>query len=241
MKRASLVALLAFAGAAGSIRALLGCNAVLGIEPATLIDAGDAGGTPRDEAGQAGEAAAGDASDPLTCDNYCAVIKKNCQGQYLEYLSDDVCIKLCKYLAPGTYSPYPSVNPDNVDSLGCRLWHAHSAADDPKKHCRHAGPLGADLCGGPCNPFCHLDWRFCADDNSVYPYDGGIAECQSVCNGGAFSYIEGDSGDLVDENGMMIESLNTLNCRLWHLETAIQVNLPDPHCGHTAQQSMTCK
>jgi hypothetical protein len=227
IKPASLVVVSILAGTAGSIAALGACNTVLGIERATLLDGGS---------GESG------GSDPLTCANYCAVIMQNCSGTNPEYLSSDVCLAMCRYLAPGTFYPYPSVTPDNVDSLGCRLWHAHSAAADPKTHCRHAGPLGPDVCGGPCGPFCNLDWRFCADDNGIYPYDGGMSQCQTACTSSAnFQYAKDDSGDLVDDKAAMIESGNTLNCRLWHLETAMELSKPDPHCYHTAQQSMTCQ
>jgi hypothetical protein len=237
MKPASLVVVLVLAGSAGSIAALGACNAVLGIERATLLDAGSDDGANGD--GGSGDGGGG-SPDPLTCANYCSVIMENCSGSNLEYLSSDVCLAMCRYLAPGTFYPYPSGSADNVDSLGCRLWHAHSAAADPKTHCRHAGPLGADLCGGPCEPFCNLDWRFCADDNSISPYEGGMPECQTVCNAN-FQYAKGDSGDLVDDKARTIETGNTLNCRLWHLETAMGTGMVDPHCYHTAQVSATCQ
>jgi len=134
--------------------------------------------------------------------------------------------------------------PDNVDTLGCLLWHASFAAAHPETHFRHAGPLGADLCGGPCEPFCAQDWHYCTDDNGVSVYNGQVSGCLSVCSGDAgapYSYIEGDSGDMVDPGGNMITQGNTLNCRLWHLETAIQKSLPMTHCPHTGQQSMTCQ
>jgi hypothetical protein len=210
---------------AGSIAGLVACNAVLGIERATL-DAGsdDAGG-----------------SDPLTCANYCAVIAQNCTGGNQEYLSNDVCLKACSYMQAGQFYS-ASTEPPNVDSLGCRLWHAHSAATHPETHCRHAGPLGADLCGGPCGPFCSLVWHFCTDDNGINVYDQQVTGCESVCTGDAgFPYVRGDSGDLVDPGGNMIEMGNTLNCRLWHIETAIEKSLPVPHCGHTARVSATCQ
>jgi hypothetical protein len=228
MKPASLaIVVLTLAGSASSIAALGACNAVLGIERATLVD---------------GDGGQGTGPDPLTCANYCAVIMQNCTDSNQEYLSNEVCLKVCSYLTPGTFYPYPSGSADNVDTLGCRLWHAHSAGADPKTHCRHAGPLGSDLCGGPCEPFCNLDWRFCADDNSIYPYDGGMPQCQTACVSNAnFQYAKGDSGDLVDDKAAMIESGNTLNCRLWHLETAIKTGMVDPHCYHTAQVSLTCQ
>lgn len=218
-------------GLCAALAALPSCNSILGIDRATLETEAGTGG---DDAG----------SDPLTCENYCALMDNNCQGENLEYLPG-VCIPLCqKYIRtqPGPHYVYPTDTPDPTDSLGCRLWHAHAAQDEgPATHCRHAGPLGADKCGGPCEPFCRLVWSFCSDDQGIFPYDGGQPECQAICGDGtAFSYNR-DAGDLVDDMLNMLESGNTLNCRLWHLETAIQKNLPDPHCLHTAAVSETCR
>ena len=232
MKPTSLViVVLAFAAPVGSIATLDACNAVLGIERATLLvdEGGDAGGI------------GADSTDPLTCSNYCTAIMQNCTGSNLEYLSNDVCLTMCGYMTKGQFYPQ-STEPDNVDSLGCRLWHANTAAMHPETHCRHAGPLGSDLCGGPCNPFCSLDWHYCTDDKGIGVYEGQVMGCESVCSGDAgFDYVK-DSGDLVDpSSGAMIEMGNTLNCRLWHLETAIDKNDPTTHCPHTGQQSMTCQ
>jgi len=217
-----------------------GCNGILGIERATLES--DAGGSDADAGdGGADEDAPGVVApppDPLTCENYCTVIMQNCTDSNREYLSPAVCLKLCGYIIQtdltNPYYPYPGPTPDNRDSLGCRLWHAHSAKNDPATHCRHAGPLGADQCGGPCEPFCNLDWRYCDDDNQIHVYAGQVTGCESVCDGG-LPYDEGDSGDLVDTTH------NTLNCRLWHLETAIDEGDPTTHCPHTGEQSATCQ
>jgi hypothetical protein len=211
-------------------RVIAGCNSVLGIERATLE--ADAGG---DAAGTVEGAAS------LTCSNYCAVMMQNCTGEYLEYLSNDVCMTMCMYLPIGQYYSLDD-EPDNVDTLGCRLWHAHSAALHPEVHCRHAGPLGADLCGGPCGPFCSLDWNYCTDDNDIPVYDGQVTGCEGVCESdGGLPYVEADSGDMVGPSGAMIETGDTLNCRLWHLETAISLDMPETHCPHTAEQSATCR
>jgi hypothetical protein len=232
MRRASLaMAVMVAAILAGAVAALVACNAVLGIERATLADGGAAVVTD-DGAG----------GTTLTCPNYCDIMMQNCTGKNQEYLSRDVCLALCKYMLVGVSYP-AGMTPDNVDTLGCRLWHANVAATAPDAHCRHAGPLGADLCGGPCAPFCSLDWRYCTDDKGIQVYSGQVPGCEGVCmsDAGAFPYVRGDSGDLVDPSGTMIEMGNTLNCRLWHLETAIDKNLPDPHCLHTGEQSATCK
>jgi hypothetical protein len=237
----------------------VGCNDLLGIEHATLYDAGADGGdavangagvtdatAPSDDGGanqDGADSSDGAVVDPLTCDNYCAVMMQNCTGTHMEYLSNDVCLTMCGYMTQGQFYP-PEQEPDNVDSLGCRLWHAHSAAAHPEVHCRHAGPLGADLCGGPCQPFCSLDWHFCTDDHGVSVYDGQVTGCESVClsmGDGGLPDMEGDSGDIVDPTGAMILAGNTLNCRLWHLETAIDKSLPMQHCPHTGQVSATCQ
>ncbi len=227
---------------------ILGCNSVLGIEQATL-ESPEAGTDANPEAGTDAnpEAAIDAGSDPtggegpLTCDNYCSVMAQNCTGEYLEYLSNDVCMTLCGYMTQGQFYPLEN-EPDNVDTLSCRLWHAHSAAAHPEVHCRHAGPLGADLCGGPCEPFCSLDWHYCTDDNGLTVYNGQVAGCEAVCaSDGGLPYVEGDSGDLVDPSGNMIVMGDTLNCRLWHLETAISIAMPMTHCPHTGPQSATCQ
>lgn len=224
-----------------TLAALSSCNAILGIERASPEP--DAAS---DSALAANDAGGGDdgGADPLTCENYCALMDKNCQGEYLEYLPG-VCLQLCQaYIRPqpGRHYEYPSETPEPIDSLGCRLWHAHAAEDEgPSTHCRHAGPLAADQCGGPCEPFCRIVYSYCSDDHGINPYDGGQLECEAVCGDGTAFPYERDAGDLLDNTLTMIESGNTLNCRLWHLETAMQKALPDTHCPHTATVSETCR
>jgi hypothetical protein len=218
---------------AGSIGALVACSAILGIERATLADAGSEAGVPGDSA-----------SDP--CAAYCAVVNANCNGPNQEYLSTDpvskidVCMTMCPYIAhpQGDIYPFPGPDPPKTDTLGCRLWHAEKAGmEHPEVHCRHAGPLGAEACGSdPCVVFCNLDLSYCAEHSNVPVYNGDPRVCQTICSGDAgFPYFGRDSGDLIDNGGKMIERGNTLNCRLWHMETAIQVNDPQTHCPHTDQ------
>lgn len=230
---------------------LLGCNSVLGIDSATLAVDASSDAPPINVD-----------SDPLTCANYCKVVAQNCSGEFVEYLpsatpgadgSTDPCMVLCtNYLArnPGTYvppdGPEPQASAGQPGTLACRLWHAHAAGSTkhPEIHCRHAGPLGSELCGDPCASFCNLDFSYCVDDNGVPAYSSQ-AQCQSVCldtNGGALSdagfIYDQTVGDLVDDAGNQISGGNTLNCRLWHLETSIQEAMPTPHCWHTGYPSM---
>jgi hypothetical protein len=240
-----VVAGFALAGAGAASGWLAGCNAVLGIGEAQLEP--DAGATP--ESGDVTSA------DPLTCDNYCSVINQNCQGEFQEYLpgidgGNDLCEQICHlYLAQLSQNSYPyysSPEPPNENSLGCRLWHAHAAGlastGGPATHCRHAGPLGSTLCGGPIAPFCGLDSEYCTDDNNIFVYDGGTSSACEDSLAGVLAanpgfYQDQDSGDIRDPQSTQIESGNTLNCRLWHLETGMLESDPATHCPHTGYPS----
>jgi len=270
------------AGALGLGGVLLACNAVLGIESASPeLDAAsgasltDAADTESDGGGADADSGSQDGGPPLEslnfqndpCGTYCAVVKKNCQRPYLEYLETeeggaDVCLTLCAKLSnpAGHYFPFPDDEPkDPEDTLGCRLWHAHKAGDGPAApatHCRHAGPLGSEACcashgaGGcdprPCEAFCNLDVPYCSEDKNRSVYNNSTLYCQGVCSGdGGFPYGDlggfgndgGPSFDLVNQNGIDWESGNTLNCRLWHLEKAIATGISE-HCPHTGYPSI---
>ncbi len=214
MRGFALLAVLAVAGWS------LACNALLGIDPATLDP--DAGATADGAFATGGP----DSSEPLNCSHYCAVITQNCQGANLEYLTQDICLSMCPIFELGT-----RIDDTGNDTLGCRLWHANSASTQPDFHCRHAGPTGGDRCGGLCESFCNLDTTFCAGANAAY--EGGIGGCQGSC--AAFPYVAGaDAGDLTFDNG------DTLNCRLWHLEAAFAPGAAAFHCPHTAVVSDKC-
>jgi hypothetical protein len=228
MKRASFI--VAASAVASASASLIACNAVLGIERATLEEAAVEAGT---DSGIDAPAIA----DLFNCDNYCTVITQNCQNKNQEYLSKPVCLAMCKLIPTGAYYS-PTDTPKNEDTLGCRLWHANSAASDPEYHCRHAGPLGAVACGGPCSGFCNLDYRYCTDNHNIVVYG---TDCEGACGGdGGIPYDE-DSGDIFYPDLTQIETGNTLNCRLWHLETAIDTNDPMTHCGHTGLVSARCR
>ena len=245
MTRAAAV----FVAALALCAPLVACNGVLGIDSAMLDP---------DASTEAGAVAD---SDPLTCANYCKVVSQNCSGEFVEYLPSEVgaagatdpCMYLCtNYLSRnlGTYAPPTGPEPvaemGQPGTLSCRLWHAHAAGSTkhPEIHCRHAGPLGSELCGDPCASFCNLDFSYCVDDNSVPAYSSQ-AQCQSACTDmvgttapdAGFVYDQ-TIGDLVDDAGGQTNSGNTLNCRLWHLETSIQESMPSMHCWHTASPSL---
>jgi hypothetical protein len=121
------------------------------------------------------------------------------------------------------------------NSLGCRLFFAQQAASTPDVSCRFAGPLGGGHCGSdPCLPFCALDVQYCAPPLPV-AYEGGLSDCMSACDNNGYPYLVVDAGDTTNDTG------NTLNCRLWHLESAFSGSMAGKyHCPHTEKASTTC-
>jgi hypothetical protein len=192
-----------------------GCNAVLGYDAATLAS---------------GETD-GDAGDPNSCAAYCQNIQAACMGNNAEYINEFVCQQMCFHFEPGV----PGTESGN--SLACRIWHTTAAKTDPATHCRHAGPLGGGVCGDqPCSEFCTLTQALCSTQ-AAPPYTSESA-CDTACPN--FTYDEAtNDGDLIEESG------NTLNCRIYHLESAYDTqDNPDAtstHCPHTAVVSATCQ
>jgi len=184
------------------------------------VSSGSSGGAD----GGGGETDGGD----LSCAHYCAVIMQNCTGANAEYLSSDVCAAMCP-----AFEVNDTIADTADDTLGCRIFHAMAAATTPDVSCRVAGPLGGGHCGNdPCEPFCTLDVQYCAPPNPV-AYDGGASACDMMCR--TYPYLVADAGDTT------LEGTNTLNCRLWHLETAFRGPTYGAfHCPHTAQASETC-
>lgn len=196
---------------------LPGCNSVLGYNEATVDPNLPAGGE------------AGTTSQSLTCDSYCADIMKNCTGTQAEYLNADICKLMCSHFDVGL--PGDTME----DSLGCRSFHAAAAATNPVDHCKHAGPMGGGHCGSdPCVPFCALDAALCT--GSDQPYPGGELACRKACVN--YTYHSGPTDEDISEGGG-----STLNCRMWHLESAYDPSNPaakTTHCPHTGQMSTTC-
>jgi hypothetical protein len=201
------------------VLAAMGCNAVLGIETAS-VDPALSGGN-ADSGGGGGDAG-------TKCEQYCSIIQTNCIGDNLEYLDMPTCLAMCQHLEPG------ATTDTQQDSLGCRTYHANNAATDPGFHCRHAGPLGGNQCGDdPCSPFCLLDFAECGDLPNP-PYDGGESGCRAACRAN-LTYLTADAGDNTIRGG----GGNSLNCRLYHLESAYSQDKVT-HCPHTAIVSATC-
>jgi hypothetical protein len=203
---------------AAAIAILAGCNAVLGIDSASVDPA----------IGSDGQADT--ATGPATCDTYCAAIMQNCTGKNQEYIRKETCVAMCQHFEPGL------AGDTTGDSFACRSYHAGAAAIDPDFHCHHAGPLGGGVCGtDPCAPYCLLDVALCNGMNPP-PFMNGEIGCKSECP--KFKYLTpADAGDITFTTG------DTLNCRLYHLEAAYDPTNPTAsttHCPHTATVSAVC-
>lgn len=194
---------------------LFACNAVLGIEPAEI------------------DPAAGDAAPTgavTACSDYCTKIAKTCVGANKQYTAPDVCLAMCANLEPGAAGAVSG------NSLACRLTHVGLAVNDPVTHCPHAGPLGTGTCGTSCESFCLQDVALCRAPNPRPYLDQG--DCLTQCNAGASGSFRFVSGTSVDDEG--IQSTDSLNCRIYHLERAYEPTLASEHCPHTARVSTKC-
>lgn len=203
------------AAASAAVLVMVGCNGILGIENAEIDPAfsGADSGVPTSDAGS-----------QTLCESYCTSIMQACTGTHQQYLSMDVCLAMCPNFEPGR----EGVTDGN--SLSCRISHTELAVTDPTTHCPHAGPLGLGTCGASCDGFCLLDVALCkAPHPQAYVSE---PDCRTQC--AAYNYIP-NVGEIALDSG------DSLNCRLYHLESAYTRGLEDFHCPHTGKVSETCK
>lgn len=256
-RRALRMVLVAIVSAGGVATVLNGCNSLLGIGPATAAPIADPL-TCQNYCNVVSQNCQGPNAEYLpTADG----------GPDI-----NLCMTICSMLPLGVYAPYPGdAGPATGNTVDCRLWHANAAGDPangptaPQLHCPHAGPLGYSFCTDTdetvINNFCNLDVPYCYNqDPRITVYNGGATEgnaativsadeqtCDTVlsqanADGGFYAYsgaeLDAGVGDLTSTGG------NTLNCRLWHLEYAIQTagtagGGPQVHCPHTGYPSLT--
>jgi hypothetical protein len=220
--KAAWVWLMGVGVVAGSAASLLGCNGLLGIGAASLES--DDGGTGID------------ASRSLSCPYYCSTIVQNCTQNNAEFEGTEdptsICMSMCPALDVGT----TGIGPSNDDTLGCRIYYAEQAANDPATNCRFAGVMGGGKCGtDPCQIFCALDLQYCSNPPVSKPAYATVDECTGDCRGDAGYPYQLTGPDLLD-------TTNTLNCRFYHLENAYGTSANGQfHCPHTMQASSICK
>jgi len=227
MKRVLVVlGTMAVVGASGF---LLACNGLLGIGVASQE---------AEDSGAAMEAEAGVPVGP-TCAYYCSLMDVNCNWTTSngEYETMQTCIDMC---TNSHFDPGNGIAASNDDTLGCRIFYAQQARSDPAKNCRFAGLLGGGQCGtSACDDFCAVNFAYCNSKTVNTPAYGSVAECSADCTSpdAGYPYVKEDAGELFN-----IETGNTLNCRVWHLNAAYQ-DTPSGnfHCPHTELMSTKCK
>jgi hypothetical protein len=207
--------------------ATLRCTSVLGIGGGSIT----------------AEPCTGDTCAP--CTTYCNLINQHCGfapgGSHNvngEYLDTDVCLRTCS----ASYNNWTqSSTPDDISTFQCRL---NAAASNS---CANAGPLGGTSCvqsaTDPCTTFCTIEVPLCLDAGIVEysSFDACMSYCGTTRNGW-YVVPDGGTGDLVSHEEPTGD--DTLNCRFWHLENALDQEPgfgygPMPHCYHTGMTGPT--
>ncbi len=157
-----------------------------------------------------------DPVDPLSCERYCSLLETNCTELNAQYPDEATCLRYC---ADEARLPIGTLDDREGNTVGCRIYHADVAADDPDLHCPHAGPSGGDVCGTWCDNYCHLAETACTGELALYPER---AACELAC---IAIPTTGTAGD---------PSGNTIQCRIYHLGIASGPDMPMTHCPHGA-------
>lgn len=173
-----------------------------------------------------------DARAPLgpdpECKPYCELIMKSCTGEHAQYASREDCSELCAKLPSGDAGDKAS------DTVACRQYYAGSPArTDPAAYCLAAGPFGGGVCGDRCPVFCGLAVGACGSGMSA-PYES-YPDCQTACAG--FAYKDGgtDGGGEPPDGP---SSGDTLNCRLFHVRSAVR---DGTGCENVGADSGACR
>jgi hypothetical protein len=182
-------------------------------------DSGDQDEAPGD-AGGGRDASGDDGGNPdasvasASCADYCESIMASCTGDLAQYKFMPTCLASCALFPAG------EAGADSGDSIACRVTHAALAEDETDPHCRHAGPSGGGVCGGPCDAYCDLVMAVC----DLYADDG---ECMEVCAGFPDTVLYSINQNRGD----------TVQCRLFH---ATMASAFDGHCGTASAESGPC-
>jgi hypothetical protein len=220
--------------------AVVACNSVLGIDPATLAtpDAGGVAFSALDE-----------------CSSYCSDMALSCPKQPdQEYIASplpdaSVCGSICGALI-GHVDEAQLGSPVDLNAtmptdntIACRIWHASVAGKQPadsaarQTHCSHAGPLGGTMCGqDPCEVFCYLAVTICDGNRPGATAYSSEQDCLDSCRADAGGYpgYRYESVESLPDLDRREPAGNTLNCRMYHLENYLATGDP-VHCSHVAK------
>lgn len=152
-----------------------------------------------------------------SCEKYCGLVMNNCTGDNAQYASIDECLAFCAHLTPVQASR--DGEEKHAASVACRQYWADSPArTNPSSYCLAAGPFGGNVCGDRCTAFCDVVLAACAPNDGVLAY-GSQPECASACANFSYRDAGADGGG---EGPTGPKTGNTLNCRLYHLRSAVK-------------------
>lgn len=127
----------------------------------------------------------GKADAAPSCEEYCKIELAACDGDLLQYESEQQCLDVCGLLTPG-------VNSDQkLNTVGCRRYHSFSAtlAQSAETHCSHSGPTGdghcvgdadkRDIKTGNCDSYCQLVAAACPTEFAAQLKTD--AQCKTEC------------------------------------------------------------
>ena len=179
------------------------------------------------------EAGASDASAPEgpapSCVKYCDLVMETCKDPHAQYESRNQCLELCARLPSG------DAGDDESNTVACRQYYADSPArTNAGSYCLAAGPFGGGICGDRCTAFCGLTLGACSPEAGPAPY-GSYSDCQTACAG--YPYKDGTAdGGGEPTNGPT--SGDTLNCRLFHVRSAVR---DTSGCTNVGADSGACR
>jgi hypothetical protein len=158
------------------------------------------------------------------CTEYCSLFLSHCNSVTTGktwYDSMTTCMQVCASFPLG--SPLDT----GSNSLGCRIYHAGTpAVTNATYHCPHASATGGGVCGSYCQAYCNMSLTYCTAASGT-PGMGSAAletypDCASICS----LYTTGSIGNDVSQN--------TLACRIYHVQAAIESGDLSYHCPHSS-------
>jgi len=164
------------------------------------------------------------AASAQNCTYYCSLFLQNCNAATTGmtfYTSMATCMQVCASFPLGVTGAVSG------NSLGCRIYHAGApAVANATYHCPHASATGGSVCGPYCDAYCNMSLTYCTVGSGT-PGMGALGlqsyqACSSICS----LYVQGSIfNDL---------SNNTLACRIYHVQAAIETGNLAYHCPHSS-------
>jgi hypothetical protein len=149
------------------------------------------------------------------CSDFCHIVMNACsESDNKVYESPEQCEAVCGKLNLG------NVSDASGDSVGCRKTHAYNALIiDADRHCPHAGPGGAAVCGTDCPAYCTLFKAGCktafemAHGTGADANDKCLSECTTAHGVDAVNYSVASAA---------ARDSNAIACRLLNVARALE-------------------